>query len=304
MCQSSAEHIPVLLSEVLQWLDPQPGQVFVDGTLGGGGHALAIAQRVSPTGKLLGLDLDPLALEMAEKRLAGLPVELVQANFCNLPQVLNQLRIPAVHGILLDLGMSSLQLADPNRGFSFSLDGPLDMRFDPTRGEPAWRLVNRLSAQHLAELFWRYGEERYSRRIAQAIVAHRKREPITTSGQLAEIIRTSVPRGLSERIDPATRTFQALRIAVNQELQSLQTALRQLPGCLNPAGRLAVISFHSLEDRLVKQAFTGDERLQVLTRRPVRPTESEIAQNPRSRSAKLRVAQARYNDTSQERVLP
>jgi len=295
MSESSAEHIPVLAEEVLRWLDPQPGQVFVDGTLGGGGHALAIAQRLLPAGKLIGLDLDPAALAAAGQRLAELPVHLVHGNFCDLPEILAQLGISAVHGILLDLGMSSLQLADPDRGFSFSQDGPLDMRFDPSRGEPAWRLVHRLSAKHLAEILWKYGEERHSRRIAQAIVAHRQREPIRTTGQLAQIIRSCVPRQPRERIDPATRTFQALRIAVNQELASLQTALHRLPDCLTPGGRLAVISFHSLEDRLVKQAFSRDERLHVLTRRPVRPTEMEISQNPRSRSAKLRVAQTRQN---------
>ncbi|HOM17540.1 MAG TPA: 16S rRNA (cytosine(1402)-N(4))-methyltransferase RsmH [Thermoguttaceae bacterium] len=296
MSDSSAEHIPVLLTEVLHWLDPQPGQVVVDGTVGGGGHARQIAQRLGPTGKLIGVDLDPAALEFAEKRLAGLPVQLIQGNFADLPEILRQLGIPAVHGILLDLGMSSLQLADANRGFSFSQDGPLDMRLDPSRGEPAWRLVNRLSATHLADLFRRYGEERWSRRIAQAIVAHRRQGLITTTGQLAAIIHSCLPRRAGDRIDPATRTFQALRIAVNQELDSLQTALRRLPDCLTPGGRFAVISFHSLEDRLVKQAFAGDERLQVLTRRPIRPSETEISQNPRSRSAKLRVAQAKQRD--------
>ncbi len=293
MNSSSAEHVPVLVAEVLQWLDPRPGQVIVDGTVGGGGHALAIAQRLGPTGKLIGVDLDPAALEAAADRLAGLPVELVHGNFADLPEILQALGIQAVHGILLDLGMSSLQLADPCRGFSFSQDGPLDMRFDPTRGEPAWRLVNRLSAKKLAELIWQYGQERYSRRIAQAIVAYRQQNPITTTGQLVQIIHQCLPRQRTDRIDPATRTFQALRIAVNQELEFLKTALHRLPKCLLPGGRLAVISFHSLEDRLVKQAFTSDQRLEVLTRRPIRPSQTEIEQNPRSRSAKLRVAQAR-----------
>jgi len=293
MSQFSVEHVPVLLGEVLQWLDPRPGQVIVDGTVGGGGHALAIAQRLGPTGKLIGLDLDPAALESAGARLTELPVELVHGNFAELPEILDQLGIAKVDGILLDLGMSSLQLADPTRGFSFSQDGPLDMRFDPSRGQPAWRLVNRLSAKTLAELIRRYGEERYSRRIAQAIVAHRQREPITTTAQLVQIIHGCVPRRQRERIDPATRTFQALRIAVNQELETLQRALHRLPECLAPGGRLAIISFHSLEDRLVKQAFASDERLEVVTRRPIRPSPREILQNPRCRSAKLRVAQAK-----------
>jgi 16S rRNA (cytosine1402-N4)-methyltransferase len=191
----------------------------------------------------------------------------------------------------LDLGLSSDQLADANRGFSFQSAGPLDLRFDPTRGEPAWRLIERLSAEHLADLIFKYGEERYSRRIARKIVELRRREPMETAADLARVVRTSVPRTRDERIDPATRTFQALRIAVNEELKWLEVGLRRLPGCLKPGGRMAVISFHSLEDRMVKEAFLRDERLKVLTRRPVRPGEQEIADNPRARSAKLRVAE-------------
>jgi 16S rRNA (cytosine1402-N4)-methyltransferase len=191
----------------------------------------------------------------------------------------------------LDLGLSSDQLADEERGFSFQSDGPLDLRFDPSRGEPAWKLIGRLSAEHLAELIFRYGEERFSRKIARRIIEMRRKAPIRTAADLAKIVRQTVPRSHSERIDPATRTFQALRIAVNDELKWLEIALRRLPDCLRPAGRLAVISFHSLEDRLVKDAFRNDKRINVLTRRPVRPTESEQENNPRSRSAKLRVAE-------------
>jgi 16S rRNA (cytosine1402-N4)-methyltransferase len=192
---------------------------------------------------------------------------------------------------LLDLGFSSDQLADSERGFSFQSEGTLDLRFDTTRGEPAWRLIERLSAEHLADLIYKYGEERLSRRIARRIVEVRRATPIQTAGELARVIRSAVPRTRDERIDPATRTFQALRIYVNEELKWLEVALRRLPDCLRPGGRMAVISFHSLEDRLVKEAFRDNARLLVNTRRPLRATEEEIAANPRSRSAKLRIAE-------------
>ena len=284
-------HIPVLLDEVVRWLDPRPGSVVVDGTAGGGGHARALAERVGSEGRVIALDRDPDALQRAEQNLKGLPVVLVHANFCDLPEVLQGLGIRFVDGVVLDLGLSSDQLADLARGFSFSASGPLDLRFDPTRGEPASRLVNRLSAEHLADLIQRYGEERYSRRIARAVVEFRRRKPIETAAELAEIVRRAVPptKGLAS-IDPATRTFQALRIAVNDELKSLEIALRRIPDCLRPGGRFAVISFHSLEDRRVKEAFRDDPRCEVLTRKPIRPAEEEIARNPRARSAKLRVA--------------
>jgi 16S rRNA (cytosine1402-N4)-methyltransferase len=280
-----------MLDEVLQWLAPRPGAVIVDGTLGGGGHAAALAERVGAAGWVVALDRDPEAVDLARRNLAGLPVELVHANFSDLPEVLAGLAVSAVDGVVLDLGVSSLQLADQQRGFSFSAEGPLDLRFDPTAGQPAWRLLERLSAEHLADLIYRYGEERYSRRIARAVVQARRSGPIRTAGRLAELVRRCVPhRPGGTRIDPATRTFQALRIAVNDELESLETALRRVPDCLRPPGRMAVISFHSLEDRRVKQAFAGDERLEVLTRKPVRPTAREVARNPRARSARLRVA--------------
>jgi 16S rRNA (cytosine1402-N4)-methyltransferase len=292
MADSAPVHVSVLLDEVVEWLQPRPGGTIVDGTLGGGGHARALAQRVGGSGLVIGLDRDPAALDAAGKRLAGLPVRLVQANFCDLPEVLGQLGIREVDGVLLDLGVSSDQLADSARGFSFSAEGPLDLRFDPTAGEPAWRLVDRLSEKHLAELIFHYGEDRNSRRIARAIVEARRRGPIRRADELAEIVRrcAPAPRG-GHRIDPATLTFQALRIAVNEELHSLEIALRRIPDCLRPQGRLAVISFHSLEDRRVKQAFRGDPRYCVLTRKPIRPGVREIADNPRARSAKLRVAE-------------
>jgi 16S rRNA (cytosine1402-N4)-methyltransferase len=264
--------------------------VFVDGTLGAGGHARALAEHVRPGGLVIGLDRDPAALDQAERRLAGLAVRLAQANFCDLPEVLGRLGVEAVDGVVLDLGMSSDQLADPNRGFSFDAEGPLDLRFDPTEGEPAWRLLNRLSAEHLADLIYHYGEERHSRRIARAIVERRRGTPIQAARELAEIVRQSVPRSRAARIDPATLTFQALRIAVNDELKSLEIALRRIPQCLRVHARIAVISFHSLEDRRVKEAFRDDPRYDVLMKKPIRPGPEETAANPRARSAKLRVA--------------
>ncbi len=283
-------HVPVMLAEVLDGLAPQPGGVFVDGTLGGGGHTRALAERVGTGGTIICLDRDPAAVEAASKHLADLPLRALQANFCDLPEVLAETGIAAVDGILLDLGLSSNQLADNERGFSFSSSGPLDLRFNPMQGKPAWRLLERLSAEHLADLIFQFGEERYSRRIARAIVERRKENPVHTSAELAELVRRCVPRSRHERIDPATRTFQALRIAVNDELKSLEIALRRLPDCLRPGGRMAVISFHSLEDRQVKEAFRDDPRLTALTRKPVTASDAETAANPRSRSAKLRVA--------------
>jgi 16S rRNA (cytosine1402-N4)-methyltransferase len=241
---------------------------------------------------VIALDRDPAALAAAERNLAGLPIKLSHCNFSDVPEVLHEVGIEHLDGIVLDLGLSSDQLADESRGFSFQSAGPLDLRFDPTSGEPAARLVNRLSEQHLADLIYEYGEERCSRRIARAIAERRREREIVTAGDLAEIIRRAIPRAKQEtRIDPATRTFQALRIAVNEELRSLQTALQRLPDCLRPGGRLAIISFHSLEDRRVKESFRDNPRLKNLTRKPIRPSDSEISVNPRSRSAKLRVAQ-------------
>lgn len=291
MPDSSPLHVPVLLDEVLSWLNPQPGQTFVDGTLGGGGHTRALAERVGPDGLVISLDRDPAAMDAAEQNLRGLPVKLVQSNFCDLPEVLAAMETPPVDGVLLDLGLSSDQLADRDRGFSFDSPGPLDLRFDPDEGEPAWKLLERLSAEHLADLIYAYGEERLSRRIARKIVERRRIEPVRTASDLAQIVRRCVPtRPGAKKIDAATRTFQALRIAVNDELKSLDIALRRIPDVLAAGGRLAVISFHSLEDRRVKQAFRDDIAYEVLTRRPIRPSDRELDLNPRCRSAKLRVA--------------
>lgn len=287
----TTSHIPVLADACLLALAPQPGQVFVDGTLGGGGHTRLLAEAVGPTGRVIACDRDAAAVDRARESLAGLAVELEHSNYADLPEVLEGMGIEMVDGILLDLGLSSDQLDDPERGFSYHAPGPLDLRFDTTRGEPAWRLLERLSPEHLADLIYAYGEERYSRRIARRIVELRRTAPVRTAADLADAVRRATPRDYEARLNPATRTFQALRIAVNEELKWLETALRRLPGQLRPGGKIAIISFHSLEDRRVKEAYRDDARLSVITRRPVRPTEAEVSANPRSRSARLRVAE-------------
>ena len=282
------QHVSVMPEEILHWLAPQPGQTIVDGTLGGGGHTRLLAEAVGESGQILALDRDADALERAETTLKGMPVKIAQSNFCDLPEVLAEIDVPKVHGIVLDLGLSSDQLADRERGFSFDSTGPLDLRFDTSEGDSAADLVNRLRPENLADLIYQYGEERFSRRIARNIDERRKVKPIETAAELAEIVRRCVPK--SGHIDSATRTFQALRIAVNEELKSLELALQRYPDCLLPGGRLAVISFHSLEDVRAKEAFRDDDRWEILTRKPIRPTDAEVRTNPRSRSAKLRVA--------------
>ncbi|MBA3483761.1 MAG: 16S rRNA (cytosine(1402)-N(4))-methyltransferase RsmH [Pirellulales bacterium] len=284
-------HIPVMLAEVLEHLRPAAGGVFVDGTLGGGGHTRALAERVGLSGQVIGVDLDPGPVRRAEEMLAGMPVAVVAASYAEIPEILDELEIAAVDGVLLDLGLSSDQLADANRGFSYQSDGELDLRYDPENGEPAWRMLARLSEEHLADVIYHYGEERFSRRIARKIVEERRSTPIRTASQLASLVRSCVPRSRGHDIDPATRTFQALRIAVNGELDNLKSALRRLPDRLKPGGRLAIISFHSLEDRLVKEAFRDDPRLTAVTRKPLQAGEEEVSRNPRARSAKLRVAE-------------
>ena len=239
-------------------------------------------------------------LELARPQLAGLPVTLVHGAFDQIADVLAEQGLPAVDGVLADLGVSSDQLDDPNRGLSFQQDAPLDMRMDPTRGETAADLLRRLPERDLADLIYQFGEERFSRRIARRIVAARESEPITTTGQLAALVRRCVPRGRGP-IDPATRTFQALRIAVNDELGSLDRLLAQLPDCVKPGGRAVMISFHSLEDRRVKQAFRSRGVWQVLTKKPVTAGEDEERANPRSRSAKLRAATRTISDASEKR---
>ena len=291
MTDPTTTHVPVLLSEVLDSLKLAAGQIIIDGTLGGGGHARHLLQQVSPGGFLLGLDRDSQAIERASKQIPNQDAKFLQGNYADLPEILAQLEIASVDAILLDLGLSSDQLADTQRGFSFNTTGRLDLRFNQSEGEPAWKLLNRLSPEHLADLIYQYGEDRLSRRIARAIVKARQEKTVETADQLASIVRRCYPRQRNETLDPATRTFQALRIAVNDELKWLDVALRRLPDCLAVGGRLAIISFHSLEDRRVKHGFRQDPRLTPITKRPIRPSEDETSRNPRSRSARLRVAE-------------
>lgn len=288
---SSSIHTSVLSAEVMSYLGVRPGDRVVDGTLGGGGHTRLLAAAVGPAGLVIAIDRDPVAIDRGACELAGLPVRFAQANYCDLPEVLDALSIDTVDAVLLDVGLSSDQLADEDRGFSFESDGPLDLRFDPTEGEPAWRLVNRMKPESLADIIYEFGEERYSRQIARKIAAVREKNPIRSAREFARLVTSAIPRQYPPpRIHPATRTFQALRIAVNQELKSLRIALERIPTRLAPGGRLAVISFHSLEDRLVKQAFRNAQVWEPLTRSPVEASEEEVARNPRSRSAKLRAA--------------
>jgi 16S rRNA (cytosine1402-N4)-methyltransferase len=300
-------HIPVLFQPVLDGLQVRPSGKYVDATVGGGGHAAGMLATSSPDGRLLGLDRDPAAVEVASARLASYAGRVVLEcdSFTRLAEVARANHFVPADGILFDLGLSSLQLADPLRGFAFMADGPLDMRFNPTMGDPtAATLVNELSHEELATILYQYGEEVQARRIAGAIVAAR---PIHTTGELASVVEGVARR--RRRIHPATRTFQALRIAVNDELAALEEALPQAVEILAPGGRLAVISFHSLEDRIVKRFMRRESSdcvcppelpvcvckhqatLRLVGRRPVRPTTEEIEANPRARSARLRVAE-------------
>jgi 16S rRNA (cytosine1402-N4)-methyltransferase len=300
-------HQPVLYNEIIHALSPKSPGYYVDATVGAGGHAWGILEASSPQGHLLGLDLDPQALALASQRLAihaGRAV-LRQASYTTLAAQLLSLGWQAVDGIVFDLGVSSMQIDTPGRGFSFLADGPLDMRFSPLQSVTAADLVNRQPEERLADLIWKYGDEQQARRIAHAIVLAR---PLQTTHQLAEIIRKAAGRG-HQHIHPATRTFQALRIAVNEELQAIEAALPQAVEALGPGGRLAVISFHSLEDRIVKQYFRRESRdcicppgvpictcghkasLTEINRHPIQAGEEEITLNSRSRSARLRIAE-------------
>ncbi len=305
---SSRPHIPVLYHEVLQFLAPKSGRRYVDGTVGAGGHAWGILEASAPSGLLLGFDRDPQALALAADYLApfGERVRLIHASFASLLTVLHQQGWEQVDGILLDLGLSSMQLDTPERGFSFQQDAPLDMRFDPSTPVTAADLINTLSEGELADLFYRYGEEPAARRIAHAIVRAR---PLHTTAELAHLVEGLIPR--RGPIHPATRVFQALRIAVNRELEALEQVLPQAVQALAPGGRLVVIAFHSLEDRIVKEFFRRESRdclcpprqplctcghratLHILTPKPVVPGAEEIARNSRARSARLRCAERR-----------
>jgi 16S rRNA (cytosine1402-N4)-methyltransferase len=280
-----------MLEEVLAQLAPGRGGVFVDCTVGLGGHARALLE--SGASRLIGLDRDASALAIAQERLAdyGDRVELVHGNFRDLTAMLDARGMAGIDGALADLGVSSLQLDAPGRGFSFRRDDALDMRMDPSSGVSAADAIATADEKTLADVIYRFGEERYARRIARALVAARERSALRTTGQLAEVIRRAVPRRGAMRIDPATRTFQALRIWINAELEGLDSFLGLVAGRLNAGGRLAVIAFHSLEDRIVKHTFRSLQAgggYAVLTKRPLTPTEGEIEGNPRARSAKLR----------------
>jgi 16S rRNA (cytosine1402-N4)-methyltransferase len=282
----------------LRLLSPAPGEVFLDGTVGAGGHAEEIATRIGPDGILVCADADPAMLAIAASRLQGLEcVRPVHADFSDFEKLVETAGGRKFDGMLLDVGISSLQLSDPSRGFSFQEDGPLDMRRDPDARVPTARdILRRSNEKELADIFYRFGEERFSRRIARAIASQRKKDPVERTLQLAELVKRAIPRKAWPRdIHPATRVFQALRIAVNHELESLSAFLDGFAGHLAPGGRVAVISFHSLEDRLVKVAFRsrsagGNAVLEVLTRKPVVPGAEEIHTNPRARSARLRAA--------------
>jgi 16S rRNA (cytosine1402-N4)-methyltransferase len=286
-------HEPVMVEETVAMLQPSRGGLFVDCTIGLGGHGRALLEAGAT--RLLGLDRDPDALERAAEALDAWRdrVELVHADYRDLDEVLEARGIGGVDGALADLGVSSMQLDAEGRGFSFRRDEPLDMRMDRSGGATAADLLATVGEADLADVIFRYGEERYSRRIARAIVAARRFHPVTTTGRLAQLVRSAVPHRGYQRIDPATRTFQALRIWVNRELDGLDTFLARASRRLLAGARLAVITFHSLEDRIVKHAFralaTGESALRVLTRKPLTPGEAEVARNARARSAKLRV---------------
>ena len=300
------KHQPVLYHEIIHALQPKNKGRYVDGTLGAGGHARGILEACAPDGRLLGLDVDPQALALARETLApyGERVRLRRASYDSLTETLREIGWDEVDGILLDLGLSSMQLDSPERGFSFQQDAPLDMRFDPASPTTAADLVNALQGDELADLIFRYGEERASRKIAQAIVRAR---PLQTTRQLAAVIESVIPR--KGRIHPATQTFQALRIAVNNELERVENVLPQAVAVLRSGGRLAIISFHSLEDRIIKEYFRRESKdlvnppyeqiykvekkatLKEINRKVIVPGEAEVAANPRARSAKLRIAE-------------
>src|SRR3984885_887857 len=294
---SKPRHVPVLLEEVLEYLNVRPGGVVVDATLGLAGHSSEIAKRLGGRGKLIGFDRDPEAMAKAKARLEELKAELD----AEMPEVVyvakafseaaSEIEPGSLDGLLADFGVSSLQLDEAHRGFSFRTDGPLDMRMDTRSGETAEQVVNQEDENELADLIYEFGEERRSRRIARAIVRAR---PITTTAELARIVSAEAPPMKGEKIHPATRTFQALRIRVNNELGEIQSLLKSAGALLKPGGRLVLISFHSLEDRLVKDAFKAakDAKVfEVLTKKPVVAGEQEQMRNPRSRSAKMRVAE-------------
>ena len=285
-------HVSVMPDEIIQWISGCAPKVVIDGTYGAGGHSRLLLDVVPADGLVIGLDRDPAVLAHAESEPPVDRLSVFLASYEHSARALEASGIDHADGVVLDLGLSSDQLADRNRGFSFQQDGPLDLRFDPENGVPASEWLARNSEKAIADAIYQFGEERFSRRIAREVVARAKRrEHVRTVAEMVDVCRRCVPRGKNHDIHPATRTFQALRIAVNEELDILSRALDAAPQWLSQGGRIAVISFHSLEDRIVKNAFREDDRWNVLTKKPLRPTEQEIARNARARSAKLRVAE-------------
>ncbi|MDD2927385.1 MAG: 16S rRNA (cytosine(1402)-N(4))-methyltransferase RsmH [Candidatus Omnitrophica bacterium] len=291
-------HTPVMLGEVLDYLDLKPGKTIVDATLGTAGHAKAILERILPGGRLIGIDRDATSLAVSRQRLSefGSACELVHGNFVEIDALLENLKVKKVDGVLFDLGISSFQLQDARRGFSFQNEGPLDMRMDQDSYVSAYDLVNNLNEEELSTLLWNFGEERWHNRIAHILVQEREREPIATTTQLADIAARSIParyRHRFYRIHPATRTFQAVRIAVNRELEVLDTAVNKAIMLLEKKGRVCVVAFHSLEDRAIKFAFRkaqSEGLIDILTPKPLTPLALEVENNPASRSSKLRAA--------------
>lgn len=286
-------HVSVMPSEVVQWLCEDSPRIIVDGTYGGGGHSRLLLDTLPDgEGQVVALDRDPAVSERVESETNDPRLTLFLGSYEQVPKALAALDLSLADAMVLDLGLSSDQLRDRQRGFSFTVDAPLDLRFDPESGIPASDWLAHHQEAEIADVIYKYGEERFSRRIAREIVARRRSENhVRTVNDLVDVCRRCVPRSKNHDIHPATRTFQALRIKVNDELDILQRTLEAAPNWLSPGGRIAVISFHSLEDRIVKNAFREDDRWTVLTRKPLRPSESEVSRNPRSRSAKLRVAQ-------------
>lgn len=290
-------HTPVMLKEVLDFLELKPGKVIVDATTGTGGHSLEIAARIMPKGKLVCIDRDQKSLSVAAERLKDFREisHFAHGNFIDIPEILKGIGIKKVDGVLFDLGISSFQLEDPERGFSFQYEGPLDMRLDRDSYISAYDLVNNLNEEEISAMLWNFGQERWHNRIAHLLIQERQKSPIATTRQLSNIVIKAIPYKYRHyRIHPATRTFQAVRIAVNRELETLDTAITRALDVLNDKGRICVISFHSLEDRIVKLNFrklASEEKVRVITPKPLTPALSEAQGNPSSRSAKLRVAE-------------
>lgn len=290
-------HIPVMPSEVVNYLNLGPGKVIVDATVGTGGHSLEIIRQIMPAGKLIGIDRDEESLAVARARLSAYAgaCEFVYANFVDLDRILEELNIKKIDGVLFDLGVSSYQLQNPSRGFSFQYDGPLDMRLDRNSNISAYDLVNNLNEEEISSLLWTFGQERWHNRIARFLVEERERHAISTTEELSRIVVKAIPPKYRHyRIHPATRTFQAVRIAVNRELETIETAIEEALGFLEKSGRICVISFHSLEDRIVKFAFrkaAAQGLVRIITPKPLVPQRTEVKENPSSRSSKLRVAE-------------